>query len=86
MEIPGDQPPKAFGSLTSITSQPPTLDRKIVYGVQVVTLLLIVVFCLVNLTVTTLAGANEKLWIGLLGSCVGYLLPNPTLKNSIRFS
>lgn len=77
--------PEKAQSVTSITSQPPTLDRKIVYGVQVVTILIIVVFCLVNLTVKDLAGSNEKLWVGLLGSCVGYLLPNPTLKNSIRF-
>ena len=70
-------------STTSIASQPPTLDRKIVYGVQVVTILIIVVFCLVNLTVKDLAGGNEKLWVGLLGSCIGYLLPNPTLKNRI---
>ena len=55
--------------------------NKIVYLIQVLTLLLIILFCLINLTGNFSPG-NERLWVGLLGSCVGYLLPNPRLKRS----
>ena len=62
------------GSLTNGNSK-----NKIVYIIQVVAILLIIIFCLVNLTWQFTVG-NEKLWIGLLGSCIGYLLPNPRIK------
>lgn len=60
------------------------LDRRLVYVVQVSAIILIILFCLFNLTIPSLANEKlEKLWIGLLGSSVGYLLPNPSLKNRI---
>ena len=71
-------------SITSYPSQ--TLDRKIVYSVQIVAIFIIIIFCLVNLTLKELSGDNEKLWVGLLGSSIGYLLPNPSLKNKIHFT
>ena len=71
---------------SDILSLPPSVDKKIVYAVQISGILLIILFCLINLTVPNLvSGDNEKLWIGLLGSSIGYLLPNPTLKNQLKF-
>ena len=75
---------KADSVASSLMLEPPTLDRKIVYGVQVATIFIIVIFCLVNLTLEVLPTENEKLWVGLLGTSIGYLLPNPNLKNRFR--
>lgn len=72
-------------SAASISSEPPTADKKVVYAVQISAILIIIIFCLINLTIPTLSGDNEKLWVGLLGSSIGYLLPNPSLKNRIKF-
>lgn len=44
---------------------------------QVLVILLIVSFSLYNLTVTN---ENKELWVSLMSSCVGYMLPNPKLK------
>ena len=60
------------------------LDRRLVYSVQVLAIIIIILFCLFNLSIPSLANEKlEKLWIGLLGSSIGYLLPNPTLKTRI---
>ena len=75
---------KADSVASSLMLEPPTLDRKIVYGVQVATIFIIVIFCLVNLTLEVLPTENEKLWVSLLGTSIGYLLPNPNLKNRFR--
>ena len=45
---------KADSVASSLMLEPPTLDRKIVYGVQVATIFIIVIFCLVNLTLEVL--------------------------------
>lgn len=72
-------PANSVKSFVSESSAP--IDKKIIFGVQVAAVLLLAVFCLINLTVPGLENEKfEKLWIGLLGSCVGYLLPNPSLK------
>ena len=53
--------------------------NKIVYIVQVIAILIIIIFSLINLS-WKLTPENEKLWVSLLASCLGYLLPNPRLK------
>lgn len=69
-------------SFVSETQSP--VDRRIVYAVQVCAVIIIILFCLFNLTIPSLHNEKlEKLWIGILGSSLGYLLPNPTLKNRI---
>jgi hypothetical protein len=55
------------------------VDKKIVYGVQVCIATLLILFCLLNLTLLE-NEKLEKLWIGLLGSCVGYLIPSPMIR------
>lgn len=61
-----------------------SLNCRIIYTVQVAVIFILILFSLLNLTIPRLANENlEKLWIGLLGTCVGYLLPNPKLKTPL---
>ena len=50
----------------------------VVYISQVVLIYIIVVTSVVNLTLYK--DNNSNLWTALLSSCIGYLLPNPSLK------
>jgi hypothetical protein len=61
----------------------PAVDKRIAFSVQIAAVLIIVLFCLLNLTVPYLENQRlEKYWVGLLGSSIGYLVPNPKLKAS----
>jgi len=51
----------------------------IVFIFQIVLVYVVVGTCLFNLTTDNLP--YKELWIALLSSCVGYLLPNPSLKS-----
>lgn len=44
---------------------------------QIITILIIITAAVVNLS---LDNGDKTLWVTLLASCSGYLLPNPTLK------
>lgn len=50
-----------------------------VFFSQVIILYTVVLSCIVNLSI---GGGEDKdtLWVALLGSCLGYMLPNPSLK------
>lgn len=50
---------------------------EIVFFVQVILVYIVVIVSIVNLTI---GRSDDKLWIALLSSSIGYLLPNPTLK------
>lgn len=50
---------------------------EIVFFVQVVLVYIVVIVSIVNLT---LGRADDKLWIALLSSSIGYILPSPNLK------
>ena len=50
---------------------------EIVFVVQVLLIFTIVGFCLYNLTV---GSEHKDLYISLLSSSIGYILPNPKLK------
>ena len=50
---------------------------EIMFFVQVVLVYLVVIVSIVNLT---LGRENDKLWLTLLSSSIGYILPNPKLK------
>ena len=52
---------------------------EIVFFCQVLIVYTVVVTSIYNLTKG--AGENNKLWTALLSSSLGYLLPNPTIKN-----
>ena len=51
---------------------------KIVYLCQVLLILSIVLASIYNLTNQQ---GDQQLWVALLSSCMGYLLPNPTIKS-----
>jgi len=52
---------------------------EVVFFSQIVVLYIVIITCLVNLTL----GINShEIWISLLSACVGYLLPNPSIKNT----
>ncbi len=50
---------------------------EIVFLVQVVLVYIVVIVSIVNLTI---GGKSDKLWITLLSSSIGYILPSPSLK------
>lgn len=54
---------------------------QIVFFSQVILVYIVVITSIVNLSLQT---DDKKIWIILLSSCLGYLLPNPTLKNEQR--
>ena len=50
---------------------------QIVFFVQVVLVYIVAIVSIVNLTI---GSGSDKLWIALLSSSTGYILPNPSLK------
>jgi len=50
---------------------------EIVFFVQVILVYIVVIVSIVNIT---LSHDPDRLWITLLSSSIGYLLPSPTLK------
>lgn len=52
---------------------------EVVYFCQVFIIYIVIITCIANLTI----GRDEgKVWIALLSSCLGYLLPNPSIKSN----
>jgi hypothetical protein len=54
---------------------------EIVFAVQVIIIYIIIITAVVNLTLNGSAG-ESKIWIVLLSSCLGYILPSPTIKKN----
>ena len=52
-----------------------------VFAVQVILIYIIVITSVVNLTINV-DESQSKIWIILLSSCLGYILPNPTIKKN----
>jgi hypothetical protein len=53
---------------------------EIVFCAQVILIYIVVVTAIVNLSINT--EEHGKIWVILLSSCLGYLLPNPSLKKN----
>lgn len=51
--------------------------QEVVYFCQVILIYIVVISCIVNLI---LQRDDGKVWISLLSACLGYLLPNPSIK------
>ena len=51
---------------------------EIVYLCQIVLILIVVIASIYNLTTER---GDQQLWTALLSSCMGYLLPNPSIKS-----
>ena len=55
----------------------------IIFFTQIITALLVVVAAIINLSLET---KDKEMWISLLCTCIGYVLPSPTLKKVKDFS
>jgi len=55
---------------------------QIVFICQMVVIYVVIAVSLFNLTSTTERAAEKHLWIALLSSCLGYVLPNPSIDPS----
>ena len=55
--------------------------QEVVYFCQVALIYIVVITCIVNLTLQRDEG---KVWTALLSSCLGYLLPNPSIKPTVQ--
>lgn len=55
-------------------------SEEVVFFTQTIILYVVIAVCLVNLSI---GSENESVFIGLLSSSLGYMLPNPTLGKSI---
>ena len=53
--------------------------NEVVYLTQILGLYTIIITSIVNLSIHQ---EHREVWIGLLSSCLGFLLPNPSLKKS----
>ena len=76
-------------STTSLLSETaPTVRGKLLFTVQVSAILLVVICSLINLSISHyfpyIDKKDDKLWIVLLSSALGYLLPNPKLKSGLK--
>lgn len=52
---------------------------EVVFFSQIVILYVVIITCLINLS---LGNKPSELWVSLLSACIGYLLPNPSIKNT----
>ncbi len=52
--------------------------REVVFFSQIVVLYIVIITAVINLSIEN---GDPTLWSTLLGSCLGYVLPNPTLKS-----
>ncbi len=54
---------------------------EIIYFFQVFSIFIVIIASLYNLSVKN---GDEKLWLSLLSMFLGYLMPNPKIKNDIK--
>ena len=52
----------------------------VVYLFQVILLYIVIITCIINLSI---GNGNSELWTALLSSCLGYMLPNPSMRKNI---
>ena len=53
--------------------------QEAVFFSQVILIYTVVITCILNLSLTK---DNSNLWTALLSSCLGYILPSPTIKST----
>jgi hypothetical protein len=69
--------------LSWVTCGKKTPRSQVVFLCQVLIMYTVIVVSIYNLMVES---ENSTLWTALLSSCLGYLLPNPTIKSKHVFS
>ncbi len=52
---------------------------ELIYFCQIISIFIVIITALYNLTYKN---GDESLWTALLTSCLGYMLPNPKIKNN----
>lgn len=53
--------------------------NEVVFFSQIIILYVVIITCIVNLSIDA---KHNEVWIGLLSSSIGFLLPNPSVKKS----
>ena len=84
---PVDEPPlgpMTTGSISSAgsTCRPWTKKNFVVYIMQLVVLTIVILVALVNLSLG-LQKDNKDMWVAIVSSCIGYLLPAPSYKRKL---
>lgn len=51
---------------------------EIQYITQIIIIYIVIITCIINLS---LGNGDSNLWTALLSSCLGYMLPNPSIKH-----
>ena len=75
-----EEPPRRPRSMWELFGR--SLPRtEIIFFAQIFLIYAVVVVALVNLT---REHSSEKLWIALLSSCLGYVLPNPSMNRQTQ--
>ena len=54
-----------------------TTKQAVIYFTQIIIIYIVIISCIINIAI---GKGDNKLWTTLLSSCLGYLLPSPTLK------
>ena len=84
IDEPPRPPPLGTGSTTSTVSSFTKFTNKnfIVYLVQLVILTIVIGVALLNLSLGW-HKENKDMWVAMLSSCIGYMLPSPTYKRKM---
>lgn len=53
--------------------------REVVYFSQTILIYIVILACLLNLSI---GNGESNLWVALLGSCLGYILPQPSMTDN----
>lgn len=55
--------------------------QEVVFFAQIICIYIVIIACIVNLSLRI---GESNMWVALLSSCLGYLLPSPTLSKYER--
>jgi hypothetical protein len=78
-EVRDSSTPASIGSTISSWLGRLRPRPEIVFMSQMLAIFVVIAFSLFNLTRGTVDDKEGKLWVVLLSSCLGYILPNPTI-------
>ena len=77
---PVDEPQGSMA--TGSISKPWTKKNFVVYVVQLIVLTIVILVALLNLSLGWQKD-NKDMWVAMLSSCIGYLLPAPSYKRKL---
>lgn len=56
--------------------------QEVVFFAQIIIIYIVIICCIINLS---LGHSNSNLWVALLSSCLGYLLPSPSMQQHSKY-